>query len=184
MERDKNRSRPLTSAPTTFVNKTMADSDSEGNTAAENSAQDAAPHPGIVVTAPSSPEHKSPTNAFRRLTARPPLHDQVAEHTAMSGTEAQDEDGDISSRFEHIMQSTVLPPSGPAHFAARRALWRRPISFPPPRTEQPAKLLELLDREGLIDSDELWNKGLDKIWKGVTGGGRLKRRLPMGYLVR
>lgn len=102
----------------------------------------------------------------------------------MTSTEAQEEDSDVSSRFEHIMESTLLPSSGPAHFAARRALWRRPISFPPPRTEQSAKLLELLDREGPIDSDELWNKGLDKIWKGVTGGGRLKRRLPMRYLVR
>ena len=90
----------------------------------------------------------------------------------------------VGRRFEQVIENTLLPPPGPAHFAARRALWRRPISFPPPRTEQSAKLRELLDQEGAVDSDEVWNNGLDKIWKGVTGGGRLKRRLPMRYLVR
>ncbi|KAF7792905.1 hypothetical protein EIP86_004007 [Pleurotus ostreatoroseus] len=158
----------------------MPGSDSE-----ENTAQDAAQRPGIVVTAPSSPELKPPVNDFRRLTARPPAHDQPAEYTTMSKVgEAQDEDGDVPSRFEQIIESTLLPPSGPAHFAARRALWRRPISFPPPRTEQSAKLRELLDQEGAVDSDEVWNNGLDKIWKGVTSGERLKRRLPMRYLIK
>ncbi|KAJ3556151.1 hypothetical protein NM688_g2185 [Phlebia brevispora] len=163
----------------------MPGSNSEGN-----STQDTAV--GIVVTAPSSPDIKSPGNDFRRNTAariqtHEHTHHTMSGHTmnatSMSLSEAPSDD-ETSSRFEDLMSSTVLPPPGPAHFAARRAIWRRPVSFPPPSTEQSAKLVELLEREGPIDSDEVWNRGLDKIWKGVTGGGRLKRRLPMRYLIK
>lgn len=82
------------------------------------------------------------------------------------------------------MASTVLPESGPAHFAARRALWCKPMSFPPASTQQNPRLLELLEQDIPLDSDEAWNKGMNKVWEGVTGGVRLKRRLPMKYLVR
>ena len=88
------------------------------------------------------------------------------------------------TRFEQLVSTSVLPEAGPAHFAARRALWNQQVSFPPLPTEQSPKLLELLDHEGTLDSDALWHQGVDKIWKGVTSGGRLKRRLPMKYLVR
>lgn len=168
----------------------MPGSNSEGT-----STQDTAV--GIVVTAPSSPESKSPGNDFRRYTARPHTQNPYdTQHraldaldnicTPMSHLEAHSESSSSlsSSRFEDIMATTLLPEPGPAHFAARRALWRKPVSFPPPRTEQSAKLLELLDREDTLENDDVWNRGLDRIWKGVTGGGKLKRPLPMRYLVR
>ena len=88
------------------------------------------------------------------------------------------------SRFEELMATSLLPEPGPAHFAARRALWCRPMSFAPSSTQQNPRLLELLEQPLPLHSDEAWNKGMDKVWRGGTGGTRLKRRLPMKYLVR
>jgi len=46
------------------------------------------------------------------------------------------------------------------------------------------KLEEILNRPGAVESEEIWKGGIEKVWKGLVGGGRLKRRLPMGIVVR
>ena len=46
------------------------------------------------------------------------------------------------------------------------------------------KLEEVLNRPGALQSEEIWKAGIEKVWKGLVGGGRLKKRLPMGIVVR
>lgn len=153
----------------------------------------------IVVTAPSSPDGRAAADDFPCYTgtarAHVPItsspnggcHDILSSLCAPMSHLQEPSRPNVQeglSRFEEIMASAQLPDSGPAHFEARRALWRKASSLPPARTEQPAKLVELLEQDGPLDGDGAWNRGVDRIWKGVTGGGRLKRRLPMRYLVR
>jgi hypothetical protein len=91
-----------------------------------------------------------------------------------------------SSSFEELLSLTPLPPPGPSHYAARRALWLTPRPEPPPPSEPSSsrqKLEQLLSRPGGIESEEVWKGGIEKVWKGLVSGGRLKRRLPMCIVV-
>lgn len=93
-----------------------------------------------------------------------------------------------SKSFDDILASSDLPPPGPDHFAARRALWLAPRSSSPPRTPEPStsrrRLQEVLSSPGAERSDQVWHGGVEKVWKGLSAGGRLKRRLPMNLIVR
>ncbi|PSS35489.1 hypothetical protein PHLCEN_2v1644 [Hermanssonia centrifuga] len=152
---------------------------------------------GIVVTAPSSPDTKgSPNGSQRRFpstflkSGTYKCHTRAADNipTNLSETLATQASPSYASRpasnFQTTMESLDLPEPGPAYFAARRALWLKPTSSTPVHSELPARLQELLDEEGPLDSDAIWRRGLEKVWKGVIGGGVLKRRLPLRYLVR
>ena len=84
------------------------------------------------------------------------------------------------------MQNADLPEPGPAFFAARRALWRIPTSNPLPSQEssQSRQRLEaLLNHAVPPESDRVWNAGIGMVWRGIIGGARLKRRLPLNSLV-
>jgi hypothetical protein len=91
-----------------------------------------------------------------------------------------------SSSFEELLSTTPLPPPGPAHYAARRALWLAP-PFEPPAPPEPSnsrhRLEQLLSQPGGIESEAVWKGGIEKVWKGLVAGGRLKRRLPMNVVV-
>ncbi|KAF8592173.1 hypothetical protein K439DRAFT_1283552, partial [Ramaria rubella] len=80
-----------------------------------------------------------------------------------------------------------LPPPGPAHYEARRALWLAPPATPPPAPPSStarAKLQSLLSREDAVESDEVWDSGVKSVWKGLVGGGRLRRRLPLTMVIK
>ena len=83
-----------------------------------------------------------------------------------------------------------MPPPGPEYYEARRALWlTAPPSipcqpYPPSPSTSRAKLEVLLNQESKADDDSVWNSGLRSVWKGLVGGGRLRRRLPLAMVVR
>lgn len=91
-----------------------------------------------------------------------------------------------SSSFEELLSTTPLPPPGPAHYAARRALWLAPPPVPPAAPEPSSsnhRLEQLLSQPGGIESEAVWKGGIEKVWRGLVAGGRLKRRLPMCIVV-
>ncbi|KAI6047462.1 hypothetical protein EDC04DRAFT_2556764 [Pisolithus marmoratus] len=79
-----------------------------------------------------------------------------------------------------------LPPPGPAHYAVRRALWLTPTKPPEhaPSSSSRLRLEQLLSQPGAVRSDEAWKGGVQKVWKGLVGGGRLRRRLPMNLVIK
>lgn len=100
----------------------------------------------------------------------------------------------LLSDFEQRCATSSLPPPGPEHFEARRNLWLgRPPSGDttstlrpqksPPVSNARSRLEELLSRPGALESDEVWNAGLVRVWKGLVGGGRLKKALPLNLVV-
>jgi len=78
-----------------------------------------------------------------------------------------------------------LPPPGQAHYAARRTLWLTPTKVPEhsPSSSSRLRLEQLLSQPGAVHNDEAWKDGVEKVWKGLVGGGRLRRRLPMNLVV-
>jgi hypothetical protein len=94
----------------------------------------------------------------------------------------------VSTRpaFEDTLATIALPPPGPAYYAARRALWLTPVPeapLPPVPSTSRQRLEHLLSIPGAVESEEVWENGVEKVWKGLVAGGRLKRRLPMNLVV-
>ncbi|KAI0251324.1 hypothetical protein BJV78DRAFT_1212490 [Lactifluus subvellereus] len=93
-----------------------------------------------------------------------------------------------SLTFAHLADAD-LPPPGPDHFAARRALWTTPTATsrlghdPSPSR---VRLESLLNQPGALESPEVWDAGLSKVWKGLVGvgGGKLKSPLPLRAVVK
>jgi hypothetical protein len=56
------------------------------------------------------------------------------------------------------------------------------------RTLEPSssrqKLESLLNSPGAVCDDVVWRSGVEKVWKGLAAGGRLKRRLPLNLVIR
>lgn len=91
------------------------------------------------------------------------------------------------SAFERRIAGASLPPPGPSHYAARRQLWlaKTSASSPPPVPSTSRQRLEqLLSIPGAATNEEVWKSGVERVWKGLVTGGRLKRRLPMTLVVR
>lgn len=91
------------------------------------------------------------------------------------------------SAFERRIAGASLPPPGPSHYTARRQLWleKTGASPPPPVPSTSRQRLEqLLSMPGAATNDEVWKSGVERVWKGLVTGGRLKRRLPMTLVVR
>jgi hypothetical protein len=88
--------------------------------------------------------------------------------------------------FDQILQQAELPNPGPEYYEARRRLWLTPRMVPSPRGLSSAreKLEEILSRPNAVHSINLWNNGLERVWKGLSSGGNLKIRLPMALVVR
>ncbi|KAJ7781065.1 hypothetical protein B0H16DRAFT_1298520 [Mycena metata] len=82
--------------------------------------------------------------------------------------------------------SSEPPLSGVDLYNARRALWLTPTV--PPRPPEPSssrrKLEQVLSTPDALTSDEVWFGSVEKIWKGLGAGGRLKRRLPMTLVIK
>jgi hypothetical protein len=89
--------------------------------------------------------------------------------------------------FEDILATADLPPPGPAYYAARRVLWltpSRPLIRPREPSSSRQRLENLLNPPGAVCDEGVWKSGVEKVWKGLTAGGRLKRRLPLNLVVR
>ena len=92
-----------------------------------------------------------------------------------------------SSQFEDLLATTDLPHPGPSYYVARRSLWLvpRPLQFRPVESSTSRQRLEdLLSRPGAVADEGVWKAGIEKVWKGLVAGGKLKRRLPMNLVVR
>jgi hypothetical protein len=92
-----------------------------------------------------------------------------------------------TSSFEDSLSNATLPPPGPSHYAARRALWLTPTSgLPLPQVPSTSrqKLEQLLSAPGAAESEEIWRAGIQRVWRGLVTGERLKRRLPMNLVIK
>ena len=109
-------------------------------------------------------------------------HAQIA--TASSATDSLPRPP--PSPFEELLASSDLPPPGPDHYAARRALWwSSPLNKEDPRPANiPPRLAAFLNQEGALENDQLWKNGLEKLWKVLMSGNRLKTSIPLHLAVR
>ncbi|KAI0307240.1 hypothetical protein B0F90DRAFT_1814022 [Multifurca ochricompacta] len=92
-----------------------------------------------------------------------------------------------SPTFTTLLAHADLPPPGPEYFAARRALWTTPTAnsrFDQTPSTSRVKLESLLSQPAALESQEIWDAGLSKVWKGLVGGGRLKNLLPLPAVVK
>lgn len=153
------------------------------------------PPSAIVVTVPSSPDDspKARQRAIRTpplralelcapsdITSRAPFHS-----TNLSPSPTMSQSASMSP-FEERLATSDLPPPGAQHFAARRALWWTPGSNPPSATEpNPSRrrLEALLSQPGALEDDQVWDTGVDRVWRGLLGGAKLKHRLPLALVV-
>lgn len=90
------------------------------------------------------------------------------------------------STSSSLISNPEFPPSGPAHYAARRALWLTPTRVhhrsPPSSSRQ--RLEQLLNEPGAVNNEQAWKDGIEKVWKGLVNGGRLKRSLPLTLVIK
>ncbi|KAG1752625.1 uncharacterized protein EDB91DRAFT_1103573 [Suillus paluster] len=90
------------------------------------------------------------------------------------------------STSSSLISNPEFPPPGPAHYAARRALWLTPTKAhhrsPPSSSRQ--RLEQLLSKPGAVNNEQAWKDGIEKVWKGLVNGGRLKRSLPLNLVIK
>ena len=140
-----------------------------------------------VFMIPSDIDHlnlpiiKSQTSPDRRPFAR---FQRLAERFHCSTTRSPATPCSPCHQPSYLVNSN-LPPPGPAHYAARRSLWLTPTKAPErsPSSSSRLRLEQLLSQPGAVHSDEAWKGGVEKVWKGLVGGGTLRRRLPMNLVV-
>lgn len=92
-----------------------------------------------------------------------------------------------TTAFEQLLKDTQLPSPGPDYYVARRALWLKSPDNTDTRQLPPStsrhKLENLLSTPEAIYDKEIWEGGIHKVWKGLSGGATLKRRLPLNLVV-
>ncbi|KAF7352644.1 hypothetical protein MVEN_01230100 [Mycena venus] len=92
----------------------------------------------------------------------------------------------MASSDSSSSSSSSSPLSGPEFYNARRAQWLTPTG--PPRPPEPSssrrKLEQVLSAPDALTNDDVWFGSVEKIWKGLGAGGRLKRRLPMRLVIK
>lgn len=131
--------------------------------------------PELNVERPSPPV--SAHSRFFKLAGRFNSHDSPNRPKAASHN---------SSTSSSLIFNPNLPPPGPAHYAARRALWLTPTKVPnrsPPSSSR-QRLEHLLSEKDAVNSEEAWKNGIEKVWKGLVNGGRLKRSLPLSLVIK
>jgi len=95
----------------------------------------------------------------------------------------------LPNSFEALLAQSTLPPPGPSHYAARRALWlASPAESSPTHSDSSSssrqRLELLLNSPDAVHNDQTWKSGVEKVWKGLNAGQRLKRRLPMSLVIK
>lgn len=95
-----------------------------------------------------------------------------------------------SLSFDQLLQATPLPNPGPEYYAARRNLWLTAPLSPLPRPLPSAaasasrqKLQDVTSQPGAAYDQEIWDHSLEKVWKGLSSGGKLKVGLPLASVV-
>ena len=153
------------------------------------------PPAAIIITVPSSPDE--PPKECQRVLRTPPLKalklcapsDMIPR--APFGRETlspQPSSHDTAmSPYQERLAAADLPPPGPEHFAARRALWLVPGPNPSLQTEANSarrRLEKLLATPQALEDDVVWQAGVDRVWRGLINGARLRNRLPLALVVR
>lgn len=153
----------------------------------------------MLPAGPRDPTSPSPTNAATQALTTSVLPSQFyVSQSAEPLTYHRTSSRPSPTRFELLCEIAQLPPSGIELFEARRTLWLTPPSVgdptptiapnadsgPPVSNSARTKLEDLLSRPGALESDEVWEVGLSKVWRGLVGGGRLKKALPLNLVVR
>lgn len=135
----------------------------------------------IIITSSPSPE-------LNPVTPDPRLDNALVPHTQLPSmpTTMPIDTPPEPSPFEQLLASSHLPPTGPAHFAARRALWwSSPLNKENPSvTTISPRLQAFLDQEGAIENERLWKSGFEGLWKGIMSGGHMKKPIPLRLAVR
>ncbi len=154
------------------------------------------PPAAIIITVPSSPD-EPPTRCPQilrtppikaldlrtpsDLTPRAPFaQDALSPHPTTTHDAAM-------SPYQERLAAADLPPPGPDYFAARRALWLAPGEAPSRPTEANSsrrRLETLLATPDALEDDVIWQTGVDRVWRGLLGGARLKHPLPLTLVVR
>ncbi|RDX55432.1 hypothetical protein OH76DRAFT_1319008, partial [Lentinus brumalis] len=91
------------------------------------------------------------------------------------------------SPYQERLAAAELPPPGPDYFAARRALWLAPGEAPSRPTEANSsrrRLETLLATPDALEDDVIWQTGVDRVWRGLLGGARLKHPLPLTLVLK
>ncbi|PPQ65936.1 hypothetical protein CVT26_010698 [Gymnopilus dilepis] len=89
--------------------------------------------------------------------------------------------------FDEILQSSSLPSPGPEYYEARRRLWLTPKGPPRPPSQPSSsrrRLEDLFNQPGAVHSQEVWSSGLEKVWRGLSSGGRPKSNLPLPIVIK
>ncbi|KAG1892285.1 hypothetical protein F4604DRAFT_1913011 [Suillus subluteus] len=63
------------------------------------------------------------------------------------------------------------------------SLPRRSITSSPPSSSR-QRLEQLLSEPGAVNNEQAWKDGIEKVWKGLVNGGRLKRSLPLTLVIK
>ncbi|KAI0774104.1 hypothetical protein C8Q74DRAFT_809691 [Fomes fomentarius] len=91
------------------------------------------------------------------------------------------------SLFQQRLRDADLPLPGVDHFAARRTLWWTPGPNEPSPTEANSsrrRLEALLAHPGALEDDDIWEAGVDRVWRGLVNGAKLKHRLPLALVIK
>lgn len=128
----------------------------------------------------SSSDHKF-VSKFHKLAGK--LHYNIAR--SLPAPSAVPQCHSDTQHPKYLVGANLTPP-GPAHYAVRRALWLTPAKVPEhaPSSSSRLRLEQLLSQPGAVRSDESWKGGVQKVWNGLVGGGRLRRRLPMNLVIK
>ncbi|KAF5363420.1 hypothetical protein D9756_000385 [Leucocoprinus leucothites] len=92
--------------------------------------------------------------------------------------------------FDDLVASYRMPPPGPNYFRARRQLWLTPRSDRGQKIKQSPvssaqkRLVEILQAPEAVYSDSCWRNGIEKAWKGLSKGERLRHRLPLSLTIK
>ena len=95
----------------------------------------------------------------------------------------------LQPSFDQILQAASLPEPGPEYYAARRRIWLTPTQvLPPPASASLSRqrienLFNQSNGNSIVYSHEAWRNGLEKVWKGLSSGVRLKYKLPLNIVV-
>ncbi|KXN89592.1 hypothetical protein AN958_05459 [Leucoagaricus sp. SymC.cos] len=92
--------------------------------------------------------------------------------------------------FDDLVALYRMPPPGPDYFRARRQLWLTSRSDRPRKSSQHhetithKKLVEVLQTPDAVYSDACWKNGIEKAWRGLSKGERLRHRLALNLTIK
>ena len=137
----------------------------------------------------NSPSHKKKPSITQQAAAlfSNSSKSRIPSGNVLSRYSSTDKSSPRLSRFEQLLESTQMPPSGPEYYAARRRLWLKPGWQDTPkarsRSSSRQKLETVLNQSDVLNDDNAWKK-IERVYKNIDGGTRLSEGLPMSLIVR